>query len=164
MRHTHRRNDAPLGRRRMKSPLLLLCSVSGLCCWFPLQHGHCSEQTHTHTLTTRAVSHQPVIDGSDEQNIFISDVESSSRITDIVPVSSAPHVCGPSECVSCRSEFIQTPQCCVLVLTGYCTWRLVLVTRVLYFFSKVCCGDSSDITADVRIITEKVHRSYLHSH
>ncbi|XP_059420203.1 SUN domain-containing ossification factor-like isoform X4 [Carassius carassius] len=87
----------------MKSPLLLLlCSVSGLCCWFPVQHGHCSEQTHTHTLTTRAVSHQPVIDGSDEQNIFISDVESPSRITDIVPVSSAPHVCGPSECVSCR--------------------------------------------------------------
>lgn len=89
----------------MKSPLLLLCSVSGLCCWFPVQHGHCSEQTHTHTLTTRAVSHQPVIDGSKEQNIFISDVESSSvssRITNITPVSAAPHVCGSSECVSCR--------------------------------------------------------------
>uniref|UniRef100_A0A672NMT9 SUN domain-containing ossification factor-like n=1 Tax=Sinocyclocheilus grahami TaxID=75366 RepID=A0A672NMT9_SINGR len=89
----------------MKPLLLLLCSVSGLCCWFPVQHGHCSEQTHTHTLTTRAVSHQPVIDGSDEQNIFISDVESSSvssRITHITPVSAAPHVCGSSECVSCR--------------------------------------------------------------
>ncbi|XP_016386117.1 SUN domain-containing ossification factor isoform X1 [Sinocyclocheilus rhinocerous] len=89
----------------MKLPLLLLCSVSGLCYWFPVQHGHCSEQTHTHTLTTRAVSHQPVIDGSDEQNIFISDVESSSvssRITHITPVSAAPHVCGSSECVSCR--------------------------------------------------------------
>uniref|UniRef100_A0A671NKV1 SUN domain-containing ossification factor-like n=1 Tax=Sinocyclocheilus anshuiensis TaxID=1608454 RepID=A0A671NKV1_9TELE len=87
----------------MKTPLLLLCSVSGLCYWFPVQQGHCSEQTHT--LTTRAVSHQPVIDGSDEHYIFISDVESSSvssRITHITPVSAAPHVCGSSECVSCR--------------------------------------------------------------
>ncbi|KAF4117020.1 SUN domain-containing ossification factor-like isoform X2 [Onychostoma macrolepis] len=88
----------------MKIQLLLLCSVSGL--WLPVQHGHCSEQTHTHTPTTGAVSqrhdkhtdqrtnHQPVIDGSDEQNVFISEVESSSGS---FSAASAPH-----ECVSCR--------------------------------------------------------------
>lgn len=88
----------------MKIQLLLLCSVSGL--WLPVQHGHCSEQTHTHTPTTGAVSqrhdkhtdqrtnHQPVIDGSDEQKVFISEVESSS-------VSFSP-ASAPHECVSCR--------------------------------------------------------------
>lgn len=91
----------------MKIQLLLLCSVSGL--WFPVQHGLCSEQTHTPTTgavsqrhdkhTDQRTNHQPVIDGSDEQNVFISEVESSSvssQIPDFTPAS-APH-----GCISCR--------------------------------------------------------------
>ncbi|KAK2901509.1 hypothetical protein Q8A67_009624 [Cirrhinus molitorella] len=87
----------------MKIQLLLLCSVSGLCFWFPVQHGHCSEQTHTPVLQQhhhKHTDHQPVIDGNDEQNVFISEVESSSvssGITDFNPASAAPH-----ECISCR--------------------------------------------------------------
>ncbi|KAL1279667.1 hypothetical protein QQF64_014267 [Cirrhinus molitorella] len=83
----------------MKIQLLLLCSVSGLCFWFPVQHGHCSEQTHTPVLQQhhhKHTDHQPVIDGNDEQNVFISEVESSSvssGITDLNPV------CRSHECL-----------------------------------------------------------------
>ncbi|RXN23955.1 dynamin-2 isoform X3 [Labeo rohita] len=66
-----------------------------------------------------------VIGGSDEQSIFISEVESSSvssRITDLIPVSAAPH-----ECVSCRINRTEKPHCIhFTTVTGVTRVKLVL--------------------------------------